>query len=133
MLKSLTGNCVCLGFFCRTFDYNKKYLMMLTFIYLKNKLEGLRSVFLVMIRYQSQNPMCIWKSGFILNFLFFNFKYFQEKFVWISIHVKKEKKSLMIHMCFCSGKVCTTWFSNLYIQRFSYYFKFFNMQPLVSL
>lgn len=121
------------GFFCRTFDYNKKYLMMLTFIYLKNKLEGLRSVFLVIIRYQNQNPICIWKKWVHFEFPFFNFKYFQEKFVWISIHVKKEKKSLMIHMCFCSGKVCTTWFSNLYIKRFSYYFIFFNMQALVSL
>lgn len=92
MLKSLRGNCVCLGFFCRTFDYNKKYLMMLTFIYLKNKLEGLRSVFLVIIRYQNQNPICIWKKWVHFEFPFFNFKYFQEKFVWISIHVKKEKK-----------------------------------------
>lgn len=133
MLKSLRGKCVCLGFFCRTFDHNKKYLMMLTFIYLKNKLEGLRSVFLVIIRCQSQNPRCIWKSGFILNFLFLILNIFKRNLFEYRYMLKKEKKSLMIHMCFCNGKVCTTWFSNLYIKRFSYYFIFFNMQALVSL
>lgn len=92
MLKSLRGNCVCLGFFCRTFDYNKKYLMMLTFIYLKNKLEGLRSVFLVIIRYQSQNPICIWKSGFILNFLFLILNIFKRNLFEYRYMLKKKKK-----------------------------------------
>lgn len=92
MLKSLRGKCVCLGFFCRIFDYNKKYLMMLTFIYLKNKLEGLRSVFLVIIRYQNQNPICIWKKWVHFEFPFFNFKYFQRNLFEYRYMLKKNKK-----------------------------------------
>lgn len=66
--------------------------MMLTFIYLKNKLEGLRSVFLVIIRYQSQNPIWIWKSGFILNFLFLILNIFKRNLFEYRYMSKKKKK-----------------------------------------